>query len=232
MCLVNTALLSVDLCLFHFQVCVWGRCDYGEGVSVDVSGVRVHHYPGAIVGPDPFSLPLTHCLHDSTWLADGIMEDVKTRAGKIHGILSEAVAIGEMARKWITSQTCTETDMRCIHRYLRINIMFMNVCLHCMKSFYQDVPLNCQHFHKYVTFVYILKNPSRHTSLFTLCYILDGVIDTYSDVWQSVGVISDGNCYGFPEGVACSVPAKCEGGEWKVVRDLQLSPTIQVEKTL
>ena len=41
-------------------------------------------------------------------------------------------------------------------------------------------------------------------------------------------MVSDGNCYGFPVGVACSVPVRSEGVEWHVVRDLELTPAIQV----
>ena len=41
--------------------------------------------------------------------------------------------------------------------------------------------------------------------------------------------MSDGeNCYGFPVGVVCSVPVRSEGGEWKVVHGLELTPTVQV----
>lgn len=44
-----------------------------------------------------------------------------------------------------------------------------------------------------------------------------------------MGVVSDGNCYGFPEGVVCSAPVRSEGGEWKVMQDFHLTPTIQVK---
>ena len=97
------------------QVCVWGRCEGVEGVTVDVSWVRVRHYPGAIVGPDPFSLPLTNCLHDPAWLASGVGEEVRERGGGggggVRGVMSEAVAIAEMTRQWIASQN-TENDTR------------------------------------------------------------------------------------------------------------------------
>ena len=43
-----------------------------------------------------------------------------------------------------------------------------------------------------------------------------------------MGVVSDGELYGFPVGVACSVPVRSEGGEWEVVRDVHISPAIQV----
>ncbi|CAI8057484.1 Putative malate dehydrogenase 1B, partial [Geodia barretti] len=138
------------------QVCVWGRCGGGEGVLVDVGNTRVHCYQGAIVGPDPFSLPLAHCLHDPDWLASSLLGDVRKREREERGGggLSEAVAIAEMVRQWMDPN-----------------------------------------------------NESR--------------------VWCSVGVVSEGDCYGFPEGVVCSVPARREGGEWKVVQGLEPTPNIQ-----
>lgn len=50
--------------------------------------------------------------------------------------------------------------------------------------------------------------------------------------WCPVGVVSDGNCYGFPKGVVCSAPVRSEGGEWKVVPDLHLTSTIQVKSQI
>ena len=47
-------------------------------------------------------------------------------------------------------------------------------------------------------------------------------------MWCPVGVVSDGNCYGFPVGVVCSVPVRSEDGEWKVVQGIELTPEIQV----
>ena len=70
---------------------------------VDVGEARVCHYQGAIVGPDPFSLPLSRCLHDPDWLASGLLEEVKKRErdeGEGGG-LSEAVAIAEMVHQWM-----------------------------------------------------------------------------------------------------------------------------------
>jgi malate dehydrogenase len=39
--------------------------------------------------------------------------------------------------------------------------------------------------------------------------------------WVSMGVPSDGS-YGIPEGLICGFPCTCEGGEWKIVSDLDL----------
>ena len=70
---------------------------------VDVGNTRVHCYQGAIVGPDPFSLPLAHCLHDPDWLASSLLGDVRKREREERGGggLSEAVAIAEMVRQWM-----------------------------------------------------------------------------------------------------------------------------------
>ena len=85
------------------QLCVWGKCS-GKDTVVDVSAVQVKHYPGAIVGPDPFSLPLTHCLHDTTWLTSGVVEEVERRGREERGGgMSEAVAIADMVRDWLES---------------------------------------------------------------------------------------------------------------------------------
>ena len=73
---------------------------------VDVSQARVHHYQGAITGPDPFSLPLSHCLHDPAWLATGLSEELSRRWSdeKRGRGLSEAVAITELLHIWTQPQ--------------------------------------------------------------------------------------------------------------------------------
>ena len=43
-----------------------------------------------------------------------------------------------------------------------------------------------------------------------------------------MGVVSDGDCYGFPVGVVCSVPVRSESGQWEVVKGLTLTPDVQV----
>ena len=70
---------------------------------VDARHSRVSNYQGAIVGPDPFSLPLERCLHDPTWLTSDLLEDVRERERGEGGGggLSEAVAIAEMVRHWL-----------------------------------------------------------------------------------------------------------------------------------
>jgi malate dehydrogenase len=40
--------------------------------------------------------------------------------------------------------------------------------------------------------------------------------------WTSMAVVSDGS-YGVPEGLVSSFPVTCEGGEWKIVPDLEIN---------
>ena len=40
--------------------------------------------------------------------------------------------------------------------------------------------------------------------------------------WTSMAVVSDGS-YGVPEGLVSSFPVVCEGGEWKIVPDLEIN---------
>jgi malate dehydrogenase len=44
--------------------------------------------------------------------------------------------------------------------------------------------------------------------------------------WTSVALPSSGE-YGVPEGLVCSFPAASEGGAWRVVPDLELSPMLR-----
>ena len=47
---------------------------------------------------------------------------------------------------------------------------------------------------------------------------------TVGDVWASMGVISDGNQYGVPEGIMYSFPCKiAAGGQWEVVNGLAIN---------
>ena len=82
---------------------------------VDTSAARVRHYPGAIVGPDPFSLPLSQCVFDPEWLTSGVAEESRRRGRMVKGggggVMSEAVAIANMVHQWSVSQD-TKTDNR------------------------------------------------------------------------------------------------------------------------
>jgi malate dehydrogenase len=47
------------------------------------------------------------------------------------------------------------------------------------------------------------------------------VLGTPDDDWVSMAVVSDGS-YGVPEGLVSGFPCRCEGGEWKIVEDLDI----------
>jgi len=53
-------------------------------------------------------------------------------------------------------------------------------------------------------------------------HVRDWVLGTPEDTWVSVGLPSDGS-YGVPEGLVCGFPATSEGGEWKIVPDLEFT---------
>ena len=85
---------------------MWGRCG-GEDVTIDADSAVVRHFPGAIVGPDPFSLPIQRCLFERDWLEGVLTEEVR-RSGVgagcgRGGVMSEAVAVAELVKKWWTN---------------------------------------------------------------------------------------------------------------------------------
>jgi len=43
-----------------------------------------------------------------------------------------------------------------------------------------------------------------------------------SDSWVSMGVWSNGNSYGIPEGIIYSFPVKCNAGKWEIVSGLEI----------
>ncbi|XP_078593496.1 malate dehydrogenase, cytoplasmic-like isoform X1 [Branchiostoma floridae x Branchiostoma japonicum] len=51
-------------------------------------------------------------------------------------------------------------------------------------------------------------------------HVRDWVQGTPDDDWVSMGVISDGNSYGVPEGLVYSFPVKLSGGKWTIVDGL------------
>ena len=89
------------------QVAIWGRT-CGE-VSADLSHTRVKHYPGAVVGPDPYDLPLTRCVFDTEWLESEFRALFEARHRKMEGYcwrerggaaLVEAVGLAQLAKQW------------------------------------------------------------------------------------------------------------------------------------
>ena len=110
---------------------------------VDVGNTRVRHYQGAIVGPDPFSLPLAHCLHDPDWLASRVLGYVRKREREERGGggLSEAVAIAEMVRQWMDPNNSDgESRLLAIQNishknYLQIFLLSRMLCFSCFVAF-------------------------------------------------------------------------------------------------
>ena len=90
------------------QVAVWGHT-CGEKVVTDLSHVRVKHFPGAIVGPDPYDLPLTRCIFQTEWLeskyhqlfeARHKMEGYRRSGHGSGAALVEAMGLVQLAKKW------------------------------------------------------------------------------------------------------------------------------------
>jgi malate dehydrogenase len=52
-------------------------------------------------------------------------------------------------------------------------------------------------------------------------HLRDWVLGTSGDEWVSMSVPSDGS-YGIGEGIVCSFPCSCSGGEWTIVQGLEL----------
>ncbi len=52
-------------------------------------------------------------------------------------------------------------------------------------------------------------------------HVRDWMLGTPDDDWVSMGVVSDGS-YGVPEGLVSGFPCRCDGGEWKIVEDLEI----------
>jgi malate dehydrogenase len=55
-----------------------------------------------------------------------------------------------------------------------------------------------------------------------LCHMRDWISGTPEGDWVSMGIPSDGS-YGIPEGVIYGYPVTCQGGEYKIVPDLEIS---------
>ena len=97
------------------QAVVWGKT-HGSAVIVDSSFTKVQHYPGAVMGPDPFTLPLTRCEFNRDWLEKDLPQLMGSRHGVLEGYredgaaLSEAVGLARLGRDWWLG----ETQWRCV----------------------------------------------------------------------------------------------------------------------
>lgn len=91
------------------QVAIWGHT-CGEQVATDLSHVRVKHFPGAVMGPDPFDLPLTRCIFETEWLESKFhglfearhkgMEGYRRNGHGSGAALVEAMGLVKMAKQW------------------------------------------------------------------------------------------------------------------------------------
>ena len=92
------------------QVAIWGRT-CGDEVTSDLSHVLVKYFPGAVVGPDPYDLPLTRCIFQTEWLERKYhqlfdarhkhMEGYHGRNGCGSGVaLVEATGLVQLTKQW------------------------------------------------------------------------------------------------------------------------------------
>ena len=87
------------------QVAVWGH-SCGEKAATDLSYVRVKHFPGAVMGPDPFDLPITRCIFQIEWLENKYHRQFEARHKKMEGYqrngcaLVEAMGLVKLANQW------------------------------------------------------------------------------------------------------------------------------------
>lgn len=86
------------------QIAIWGRT-HGP-VLCDTDHTRVHHFKGAVVGPDSFSLPVNQCVFEHEWLGKEFSSLLTARHGSMKGYrsnqcsLSEAVGLVTLAQDW------------------------------------------------------------------------------------------------------------------------------------
>ena len=101
------------------QVALWGSTS-GK-VFPDLTHVRVKHFPGAVVGPDPYDLPLTRCVFDTDWLETEFAKLFEARHKKMEGYrqngvggaasLVEAIGLVSLAKEW---REGTSVGWRCV----------------------------------------------------------------------------------------------------------------------
>ena len=95
------------------QTIIWGHTHLQS--LVDHSFVRVKHFPrAAVVGPDPFDLPLTRCEFDKKWLVEEYQDQVLKRhrgsATAAGPAVAEAAALVQLARKWLLPEEWQEGE--------------------------------------------------------------------------------------------------------------------------
>ena len=94
------------------QVAMWGRT-HGAVLS-DTSHTLAHHFKGAVVGPESFSLPVRQCIFEKEWLSKEFPVLLAARHGGMEGYrsnrcpLSEAVGLVTLAQDWCNGGGCEE----------------------------------------------------------------------------------------------------------------------------
>jgi len=69
-----------------------------------------------------------------------------------------------------------------------------------------------------------MKKSSAGSAANAACdHMHDWWVGTKSGEYASIGVISDGNPYGFTDNLVFSFPCVCKNGEWEIVKGLALS---------
>jgi len=92
------------------DVVVWGNCSSNAALDtyfIHQDSIKVHHFDGAIWGPEWFSRHLPDLTVDRKWLATGFIQDHNTRKATIEehhneggAYHSEAASIASMMRDW------------------------------------------------------------------------------------------------------------------------------------
>ena len=96
------------------QVTIWGHT-HGQ-VLPDHTFTRVKHFCGAVVGPDPFDLPVSLCEFKKEWLEKEFPRLVALRHQLLEGyreegpVMAEAGAVADLARKWVLVEEGEKED--------------------------------------------------------------------------------------------------------------------------
>lgn len=101
------------------QVALWGHT-CGK-VFADITHVRVMHYPGSVVGPDPYDLPITRCVFDTDWLEVEFSKLFESRHTRMEGYqnsgstggaaLVEAIGLVKLTKQW---RKGSRNEWRCV----------------------------------------------------------------------------------------------------------------------